>query len=337
MSFGLVQVPPPLSGGNTMPVVSVLQHGSSRKLDLVFPRRRQADRGKQHTPPAAHDAECWDWVWDEVSVARSAVDPDGFGLVVREGGAVDWSRLDRPVLLPFVGRATEVEDSLSARALNCILHGAFDVVPFSALPCGSGCRFVLNGIFLESVAAGESCHLKTAALPPDTQVVQVPLCDRTEGGGGVVSIERKDRAVVYLLQAHAAVLLHIPPHIFAVLQCHTDHHHADRSFATHVLEYRRHAASVMIVNAHPVYGCAAYAAGAINEPTPHTPPTFEVRQLALTLAPEQDGEALQHWRAFVAAFPDVLDSGNAPFFVALHSQYAHGDEAAAQRGGRHPR
>ena len=35
------------------------------------------------------------------------------------------------------------------------------------LPCGSGCRFVLNGIFLESVAAGESCHLKTAALPPD--------------------------------------------------------------------------------------------------------------------------------------------------------------------------
>ncbi|EOD33722.1 hypothetical protein EMIHUDRAFT_122849, partial [Emiliania huxleyi CCMP1516] len=266
-------------------------------------------------PPAAHDAECWDWDWDEVSVARSAVDPDGFGLVVREGGAVDWSRLDRPVLLPFVGRATEVEDSLSARALNCILHGAFDVVPFSALPCGSGCRFVLNGIFLESVAAGESCHLKTAALPPETQVVQVPLCDRTEGGGGVVSIERKDRAVVYLLQAHAAVLLHIPPHIFAVLQCHTDHHHADRSFATHVLEYRRHAASVMIVNAHPVYGCAAYAAGAINEPTPHAPPTFEVRQLALTLAPEQDGEALQHWRAFAAAFPDVLDSGNAPFFV----------------------
>ena len=106
---------------------------------------------------------------------------------------------------------------------------------------------------------------------------------------------------------------------------------------THVLEYRRHAASVMIVNAHPVYGCAAYAAGAINEPTTHAPPTFEVRQLALTLAPEQDGEALQHWRAFAAAFPDVLDSGNAPFFVSQHSQYAHGDEAAAQRGGHHPR
>ena len=38
------------------------------------------------------------------------------------------------------------------------------------------------------------------------------------------------------------------------------------------------------MQAHPVYGCAAYAMGAINEPPAETTPTFEIRQLSLRLA-----------------------------------------------------
>ena len=147
----------------------------------------------------------------------------------------------------------------------------------------------------------------------------------------------------------------VPPHVFALLQAHTDHEHtypdpdpnpltptptlqahtdhehADRHFGTHAMHVRRGARRHLLVNAHPVYGEAAYAMGCINEPSPRRPPTFETRQLRIRPADarQQRGgggggeEALAHWRAFVADFPQILETSC--FFVSLRSGY---DEAA---------
>ena len=50
--------------------------------------------------------------------------------------------------------------------------------------------------------------------------MQVPLTDGMESvaEGGVIQLRRDVRSVVYIPAAHAAELLHLPPHIFALLQ-----------------------------------------------------------------------------------------------------------------------
>ena len=45
--------------------------------------------------------------------------------------------------------------------------------------------------------------------------------------GGVIQLRRDVRSVVYIPAAQAAELLHLPPHIFALLQARTDHQHLD--------------------------------------------------------------------------------------------------------------
>ena len=55
---------------------------------------------------------------------------------------------------------------------------------------------------------------------------------------GVTSPGDRD-SCVYLLKRVAMQLLHIPPHVFAVLAAHRWHHHCDRHFATHCASFRR--------------------------------------------------------------------------------------------------
>ena len=56
---------------------------------------------------------------------------------------------------------------------------------------------------------------------------------------------------VYVLKEAAMRLLHIPSHIFDVLSAHRHGHHCDRSFATHVVAYKREKRAHLLVNAHP--------------------------------------------------------------------------------------
>ena len=52
----------------------------------------------------------------------------------------------------------------------------------------------------------------------------MPLTDGMESvaEGGVIQLRRDVRSVVYIPAAQAAELLHLPPHIFALLQARTD-------------------------------------------------------------------------------------------------------------------
>ena len=66
---------------------------------------------------------------------------------------------------------------------------------------------------------------------------------------------------VHLLLAGACELLHIPPPVLAVLRAHQRDEHTERHFATHVAGFRRAHGSHLLINAHPLFGDAAFAAG----------------------------------------------------------------------------
>ena len=191
-----------------MPVVRVHAEGADEALfDLVFPRRTARVPGSDADN---EDAECWDWEWDEVQIIRSTI--EGVGLAPHDaGGVANWSSLLRPIVLPFLGRISEVGDTLSARVLNCVLHGSFDVVPFGRLNCPGDSHWVMNGIYLESRPNDERLSNDEQPRPPlealdelpaETPVLQVPL-STANPGSGVIQLDRRERSVVYLLKAQA--------------------------------------------------------------------------------------------------------------------------------------
>ena len=95
------------------------------------------------------------------------MDDAGFGLATRNTASLNWGSLSAPVLLPFLGRQTEVGSPTEAGIMSRILHGSFDVVPFSQLNGQPDHRWVYNGIFLESVphAAASSADAGAQAQP----------------------------------------------------------------------------------------------------------------------------------------------------------------------------
>ena len=138
-----------------MPAVKVRVKDGAPPCTLVFPRRVQLEGG-------GHS-----WAWDEVRVVDSAMDDAGFGLATRNTASLNWGALPSPVLLPFLGRQTEVGSPTEAGIMSRILHGSFDVVPFSQLNSEPGHRWVYNGIFLESVPHEGGAQHEVAKCAPD--------------------------------------------------------------------------------------------------------------------------------------------------------------------------
>ena len=132
--------------------------------------------------------------------------------------------------------------------------------------------------------------------------------------------------------------LHLPPHVLAVLRAHRWHHHAERHFASHVAGFRRTHASHMLINAHPLFGDAAYAAGCINEPLEGTRPSMEMQAHRLRVRPRReqaDPFAYQMWHDFAADYPEVADK--LIYFVTLRDAYADGEELTACYGKEYHR
>ena len=100
-----------------MPVVHCIDQRKDKRqlVDLIFPVL---------TSSSANVTECWHW--PELRAVVSGI--QGFGLFPREGGALDWTSLKRPVMMPYLGMETEVESAVQARVLRAVLCGQFVVV-----------------------------------------------------------------------------------------------------------------------------------------------------------------------------------------------------------------
>ena len=110
------------------------------------------------------------------------------------------------------------------------IAGSFVAFAFSQMrPAPAGTTWAINGVYIEPVS--DQDVTEDTRLSDEDIVLQVCLHSVTKPG---------DReSCVYLLKRMALRLLHIPPHVFAVLAAHRWHHHCDRHFATHCASFRR--------------------------------------------------------------------------------------------------
>ena len=66
--------------------------------------------------------------WGEVAVVPSEVDGGGFGVVPRKSKELDWANLATPVLLPYWGLESVVEDAHTLKLVLAVLRGDFEQV-----------------------------------------------------------------------------------------------------------------------------------------------------------------------------------------------------------------
>ena len=110
-----------------MPVVQVIDSRSNDDalLSFIFPRRDQDGV----------------WVWDEVACIDSPI--SGFGLGPSTATGFPWHDVPGTVLMPMLGRETEVGSAIEADIFERILRGVFTLIPHSkmeaALPQGHVC------------------------------------------------------------------------------------------------------------------------------------------------------------------------------------------------------
>lgn len=270
------------------------------------------------------------WQWDEVGVVDSTI--DGFGLATRESASLDWSAPPHTVYLPIIGRETELGSAIELDVFGRVLAGLFIEFPFSIIaepPAGSTWR--TNGVYVELVqedgARSDPCW---RPLAPDEVLLQVLLQSVTH--------RHEPDACVYLLRSAATRLLHIPPHVFKVLAAHRHFQHNDRHFASHVVSYSAARDVHMLVNAHPIFGDTAFAAGCVNEPpvtADHPSMEMVIARMRPRPASEQpDPTALAHWEAFTREFPEAKKRHI--FFATSREGYAIGEELTASCAPNRP-
>ena len=192
-----------------MPVVQLIdrQSADDTVLSCIFPRRE--DDGT--------------WVWDEVEPIASPI--AGYGLGPSKTTGFPWHDVpgDLPgmVIMPLIGRETEVSSAMEADIFERVLRGVFTTLPFwkmrRALPAGH--VWCQRGPYLEAIDRADG--REPVRLAADECVVQVPTIE-------LGWLHRGDRDVVYLLKAEIERLLHIPPHIFSLLAMHAKGHHVRR-------------------------------------------------------------------------------------------------------------
>ena len=144
-----------------MPTVLVAEvhpkTGKRRLLNVIFPRL---------TDPKAPEHNRWEW--PELRVSESSV--QGFGLFPASTHALNWANLDRPVVLPYLGKETEVESPTQARVLRSVLCGNFDMVQRSELQTAPGHEWVQDGLYVTQMAKAD-----LAKLEKPLQVIDDPL------------------------------------------------------------------------------------------------------------------------------------------------------------------
>lgn len=324
-----------------MPVVYVGEShatGKRRVLQLVFPRLID-EALPEHKR----------WAWDELRVGVSAI--QGFGLFARDSAALKWGSLARPVAVPYLGKETEVESATTAKVLRHVLCGNFDVVRRSQLHTPRGHEWCQDGVYVTLLPKEEQARLGLEAVrpPANAKAPDVELCqvavEPEYGARGTFSFDEGDKEVCYLRSDEVRELLHLPPHIFKLLEAHGRDEHADRNMATHLVQVTRKLTEHVLVNAHPLFRNGAFIMGNANEP-PKGPPSLELLQLQLTpldngdplllrAGLEQSSQTVEMYRQFVEQHPEVAEKST--FFVTKRDSYDLADELTAVYGSSYKR
>lgn len=270
-----------------------------------------------------------EWTWPEIESALSPV--DGFGLFPRESASFSWRNTsESPLYIPILGRESEFTSDAEAEIFRYILRGHFVPLPATEIHrAPQGHEWRTNGVYVEVVPASEVPN-GWRELDPGLTLLQVMLND--------VTTPSEAGSCVYVVKDAAARLLHIPSSILAVLERHHRQHHNDRHFASHLVSYRNGPRVHMLVNAHPIFGETAYAAGCVNEPRPDEPANMELvlEHLKVCSEDEQPHPSLiNEWTDFADEFPEVL--GRHIYFMTLKTQYNPGEEFLCNYGPAYER
>ena len=302
-----------------MPIVHVKDPRKPPKLyQFIFPLRTSVD------------AQCSDrWEWPELKAERSGI--QGFGLFTRSSADFDWSKpLARPVIMPYLGKETEVESAVQARVLRSVLCGCFDVVQRSQLQTPAGHQWVQDGLYVTLVAKKDVARMGCEVTPindPDERLLQVSV-EPEMSSRAVSYVEEGDEQVCYLVYEETRRLLHLPPHVFELLCAHAQDEHADRNMATHLVQFSRAQEAGagpplhLLVSAHPLFRNSAFMMGNVNEP-PRGPPSLELHELKLVVAADddplmtragitQDPATVAQFRIFAHEHPEVLGRSSCP-------------------------
>ena len=201
--------------------------------------------------------------WDELVVRPSKIDKGGFGVFPRERkGAVRWSKLEQPVLLPYLGHETVVKDAHTQRMLLSVLRGEFQCLTVHELCSTSETEYVVDGLFAVPRRSTAATWAR-APLDPSTELLQV----RFAASRG--DLEPGRSSACYLLSDDVRSALNLSgerAHLFDVLCAHARHEHVDRHLATHVAEVHRKEEGFVLINAHPGFADAVGLTGIVNEP-----------------------------------------------------------------------
>mmetsp|Transcript_20006 Transcript_20006/g.46164 ORF Transcript_20006/g.46164 Transcript_20006/m.46164 type:complete len:445 (-) Transcript_20006:353-1687(-) len=208
--------------------------------------------------------------WLEVSVQPSKVDAAGYGVFPAPRGLLNWSTLDMPVLLPYLGLETVVQDAHSLKVLLRILRGEFECTTVGELKATTGLTYMADGLYvLPTSSLSPKQRLRAQLLGAETQVLQV-ADGRMGSGGDQQRVSGGGRSLAcYVLRSEAQAVLNLDRgrgHLFELLLAHSRGEHTDRHLATHVAHVWRKEEGYVLVNAHPAFAEAVSLTGIVNEP-----------------------------------------------------------------------
>lgn len=212
--------------------------------------------------------------WQDISVRPSSV--EGFG-VFPNSGRLPWSALDVPVLIPYLGVESVVEDQQLLNLLLQVLRGEFETLNAEELFEASSQRYVQDGLCAVPLTESKSGRA-TKPLQPQTELLQVAMRDNKRKTG-VREICGGNTSVCYLVSSDVRDLLQLSgknAHLWELLKAHSRHHHADRHLATHIAHVWREEEGYVLINAHPAFEETLSIAGMINEPTAKSPPNMKM-------------------------------------------------------------
>ena len=191
-----------------------------------------------------------DGVWDELSVRKSHLEGGGWGVYPRNTFRLDWNSLSIPVLFPYLGLETVVQDVHMLKLLLRVLHGNFVAVSAGEVSNANGhTRYVRDGLCAIPENAVKNRGAPVERLSPETELLQVAHPSAANAfRRGVQTVDAGRAECCYLVSKdvqHVLGLVGNRAHLWQLLLLHNEHHHADRHLATHVAniwrkEVRRH-------------------------------------------------------------------------------------------------
>lgn len=199
-----------------------------------------------------------DGEWAELSVRPSTVEGCGWGVYPRSTARLDWSALCTPVLLPYLGLETVVQDAHMLKLLLRVLQGNF--VPVTAGEVSSangGVGYVRDGL----CALPETALLsrKHDRLPAEAELLQVAHPSTANAfRRGLQTVDAGRGECCYLISTDVQRVLGLVgdrAHLWELLLLHGEHHHADRHLATHVAHVWRKEVTAARRRRRGIAGC----------------------------------------------------------------------------------